>query len=281
MRIRLVFIAVAGLVASVCAALLGGTSAGATSAGASVAHYGAPMHRLNSAATTISVNWSGYAVTTPARRPFSAVHSTYVQPSITCPGTADQQIMSNWVGLDGYNNGTVEQDGTFAQCGGPNHTKPIYKAWYEMYPAGSVNVFTVHPGDVIDAAVNYSGGQFVLTIADLTTGKSASTSASCAQCQRTSAEWIIERPALCNNAFTHCFITELPDFGTTTMSSDTAQIQGLPAKSLDQFAGNIPIDMVDPVSGGGFISLDTVGPVSSGSFTARWDRSGNEVPITL
>jgi hypothetical protein len=38
--------------------------------------------------------------------------------------------------------------------------------------------------------------------------------------------------------------------------------------------------MIDPVSGGGFISLDTVGPVNAKSFTATWDRSGNTFPIT-
>jgi len=37
--------------------------------------------------------------------------------------------------------------------------------------------------------------------------------------------------------------------------------------------------VVDPVSGGGFISLDTVGPISGKSFTATWDRSGNIYPI--
>jgi hypothetical protein len=39
--------------------------------------------------------------------------------------------------------------------------------------------------------------------------------------------------------------------------------------------------MVDPVSGGGFISLDTVGALSGKSFTTTWDRSGNTEPISL
>lgn len=50
------------------------------------------------------------------------------------------------MGLDGFNDATVEQDGTFAYCSGPQSTKPVYKAWYEMYPSNSVNVFTVHRG---------------------------------------------------------------------------------------------------------------------------------------
>jgi hypothetical protein len=89
------------------------------------------------------------------KKPYTYVHSTFVQPTITCPGVADQYT-SNWVGLDGYNDETVEQDGT----------------------------------------------------------------AACSSCERASAEWIVERPALCNNALTKCFITELADFGTSTMSGD-------------------------------------------------------------
>ncbi|HMD26906.1 MAG TPA: G1 family glutamic endopeptidase, partial [Streptosporangiaceae bacterium] len=188
---------------------------------------------------------------------------------------------SNWSGLDGYNSDTVEQDGTFAHCGGTGNTTPKYQAWYELFPAASVNVFAVHPGDIIDSSVSYSTttSMFTLTISDLSTGKSSSTTAACASCARTSAEWIVERPELCNNAGTNCFLTQLADYGTSTMSGDEAQLTGGNIKGVGGF-NNIPIDMVDPVSGGGFISLDTVGAVTGKSFTATWDRSGNIFPIT-
>jgi Peptidase A4 family len=184
------------------------------------------------------------------------------------------------VGLDGFNDQTVEQDGTFAHCGGTGDTTPKYEAWYEMYPANSVNVFAVHAGDIIDASVTYANGEFSLTVSDLTTGKTATDTATCSTCARASAEWIIERPALCNNAGTTCFLTELADFGTSTMGGDEAQLAGGTVKGVGGFT-NYPIDMVDPVSGGGFISLDTVAPLSGKSFTATWDRSGNTEPITL
>jgi len=71
----------------------------------------------------------------------------------------------------------------------------------------------------------------------------------------------------------------LADFGTSTMSGDEAQLTGGNVKGVGGF-NNLPIDMVDPVSGGGFISLDTVGAVNGKSFTATWDRSGNTLPIT-
>lgn len=239
--------------------------------------------RVTSAAsttTTISLNWSGYAVT--GKKTYNYVHSTFVQPAITCSGVKDQYT-SNWVGLDGYNDGTVEQDGTFAWCGGAGHTTPKYDAWYEMYPAGSVNVFAVHPGDVIDTSVSYSDstGEFSLTVSDLTTGKTATDVAPCASCERSSAEWIIERPALCNNALTKCFITELADFGTSTMGGDEAQVDGGNLKGVGAF-NNIAIDIVNPDANGdgGFYSLDTVGPVSGKSFTAKWQEPGTTVPIS-
>jgi len=234
-----------------------------------------------STTTTISLNWSGYAVT--GHKPYTYVHSTFVEPTITCPGVADQWT-TNWVGLDGYSDQTVEQDGTAAWCGGADDTTPKYEAWYEMYPAGSVNMFAVHPGDIIDASVSYSdsAGDFSLTVSDLSTGKTATDAATCSSCERTSAEWIIERPALCNNALTKCFITELADFGTSTMSGDEAQVEGGNVKGVGAF-NNDAIDIVNPDANadGGFYSLDTVGPVSGKSFTATWQEPGATVPISL
>jgi thiol-disulfide isomerase/thioredoxin len=230
---------------------------------------------------TIAYNWSGYAVT--GKKPYTYVHSTFVQPSVTCSGVADQYT-SNWVGLDGYNNGTVEQDGTAAWCGGTDHTTPKYEAWYEMYPANSVNTFAVHPGDVIDVTVAYSDStsDFTLTVRDLSTGKSATDTAACADCARASAEWIIERPALCNKAGTKCFITELADFGTSTMTGDEAQVEGGTVKGVGAF-NNYAIYMVNPDANGdgGFYSLDNVGPVSGKSFAATWLEPGTTIPISL
>ena len=42
-----------------------------------------------------------------------------------------------WVGLDGYTSKSVEQLGTDSDC--TNVNSPSYYAWYEMYPAASVN----------------------------------------------------------------------------------------------------------------------------------------------
>jgi len=234
-----------------------------------------------STTTTVSLNWSGYAVS--GKKTYSDVTSSWVVPTVTCTGQPDQWS-SEWVGLDGYNDQTVEQDGTDAYCAGPSDTTPKYFAWYEMFPAGSVNLFAVHPGDIIDATVTYSDSttDYTLTVTDLSTGKSGTDTATCSSCERASAEWIIERPALCNDAFTKCFITQLADFGSTTMSGDEAQVDGAALKGVGGF-NNDAIDIVNPDANGdgGFYSLDTVSPVSGKSFTATWTEPGTTVPITL
>ena len=231
----------------------------------------------HSSSPTVSLNWSGYAALSP--RPFRSVHATFVQPSVRCPGIK-HQYTSNWVGLDGYNDQTVEQDGTLGFCGGKHYGAPHYEAWIEMYPLPSVNAFPVHPGDIMSASVNYAHGKFTLRIADLTTGQSKTTSAACTSCKRASAEWIIERPALCaNKACTKAILGELANFRSTTMSNNTAAVAGGKAKPVNRFH-NVPIFMINNLSRG-FISLDTVSALSGPSFTATWDRHGTTVPITL
>ena len=149
-----------------------------------------------------------------------------------------------------------------------------------MFPAGSVNVFKVKPGDTIDTAVKFSGGKFHISIADATSGKSFSISKACATCERASAEWIIERPALCNNSGTKCILTALANFRTATMGKAQARLAGGKVKGIGGF-NNIPIFMVHPLKSGGFISLVNVSGLSGPNFQVPWDRSGSPFPITF
>ena len=263
--------------------LFAGALAGAASASASVAasrpQPGGTIIRTpgNSGLPTISLNWAGYAAT--AAKKFNFVSSSFVQPAVTCTGKPNRWT-SQWVGLDGFTTGTVEQTGTFSFCGGKANMTPQYEAWYEMFPAGSVNVFNVKPGDTINTAVKFTGGKFHISIADATSGKSFSISKGCSICQRASAEWIIERPALCNNTGTKCFITALADFHLATMTKARASVSGGKVKGIGGF-NNIPIFMVNPVKSGGFISLADTSALSGPSFAVAWERSGSTVPITL
>ena len=180
---------------------------------------------VRSAAATLSVpetdaNWSGYAVLGTA---FSNVTGSWTVASVSCPAGATA-FASQWIGIDGYANDTVEQDGTDADCVfGTAH----YSAWYEMYGDNAVNhgwavplpasQDPVSPGDQMTASVSVSGSSWTLAIADATRGWSDSVPiAAPAQApQRASAEWILERPDLGP-------LDSLADVGTVSFTGASA-----------------------------------------------------------
>ena len=144
-----------------------------------------------------SFNWSGYADTTTTANYFTAVSGSWVVPAVTC--NHENQLLSAWVGIDGATTGTVEQTGTTSQC---FEGTAFYYSWYEMYPAGTIEVgTTVHPGDKIAASVTRPGAtstKYTIKLTDSTTaGNTISTSATCglATCLDESVEWIAERPS--------------------------------------------------------------------------------------
>lgn len=261
-------------------------------------HIGLPMIRDVQHGTTgepyavTSLNWSGYAVTpTSKSAKFTSAYTTFAQPAITCTG-APNLGTSDWVGLDGFDNQTVEQDGTLAYCAGKGNMTPHYLAWYEMYPAPLIEVFTVKPGDTITGAVKYASGKFTLTVADTTSKKSTTKTATCSTCERTSAEWINERFAECeNSSCTKAFLVALADFTKATLSGDVASENGGKAMGIGAFpfGNSFPIDMVYNYSGTvsigpkGFESLDNTGSVvtKTQSFTVDWERSGKITSIHL
>ena len=104
-----------------------------------------------------STNWSGYAATGST---FNAVAVSWTVPSVTCSGT-QSTYSSEWIGIDGDNSSTVEQDGTEADC---LSGTPSYDAWYELYGDNSENggseielsttTYPVVPGDRMTASVS-------------------------------------------------------------------------------------------------------------------------------
>jgi len=270
---RLLSLAVTGVM---CGAVVLGTSgiAGAAShtAGTQV-QPGGPMVGVPGAAslTTVSDNWAGYAATSSKK--FTYVHSTFVEPTLHCGGHPDQWV-SHWVGFDGLGGKTAEQVGTDATCGGAKYTTPVYEAWYEMYPSGVVNVFKVSATDPINASVSYTDNQFVLTITDLNSQDTKTVHATCASCQRSTAEWITERPTACASG--KCTIAALANFRRVTLNADNATVTGGTMKSA---SGLDPtqIDMIQPIKLG-FISLATAGELTGTTFSVNWERPG--VPTT-
>jgi hypothetical protein len=279
---RLLSLAAAGLMCS--AGLLASSGvAGATTSTPShqqIVQPGGPLLRVGGHQNnfpTVSTNWSGYAST--SKTPFNSVQATFVEPAVTCPGVANQWT-SNWVGLDGYGDQTVEQDGTYGYCGGKGNTTPEYEAWIELYPEPSVNAFKIAPGDIIHESVVYANGKFTLTVSDLTSGKTHTTVGTSKNAERSSAEWIIERPALCaDKSCSKAILAELADYHSTSMSGASASVDGGKLQPPSAF-NTYPIYMFCPITHG-LISLDTVSALSGPSFTATWDRHGTTTPISL
>src|SRR5215467_10329831 len=85
-------------------------------------HAPAVIHHLRDSLAT-STNWSGYAVTGAN---VTDVQGSWIVPTVLCPGGS--QYSSFWVGIDGFNSGSVEQTGTDSDC---QNGVPTYYAWFE------------------------------------------------------------------------------------------------------------------------------------------------------
>jgi hypothetical protein len=158
-----------------------------------------------------SNNWSGYAV---VGQEFTEARGSWRVPPVDCAASPYGSV-SFWVGIDGWNDATVEQTGIEAGCNGQ---QPVYYAWYEFAPKAGVTITSVpvKPGDNISAAVEYGDAGFTVTLTNLTTGKSYSTSAAVPEARRNSAEWIVEL----NGAY------GLTDFNAVRFGGDFTMAEG-------------------------------------------------------
>jgi hypothetical protein len=253
-----------------------------------------------------SYNWSGYADSESGTNTVSYVSGNWVIPSVTCPTAPYQNsdaFLANWVGIDGFSNGTVEQLGTGVQC---YEGVTYYYVWYEMFPAGTVeegttacindNVNCPRPGDQISASVSVTRGtagnnNYTLQLTDHTRPQeSFSTSATCATatCVDSSGEWVIERPA-----FSLPFgfqILPLADFTRTSFTAGDIASGGR-LSNIQGFRGGTVYDMpmiddsasyyldcvAQPRPPGSLLSATsaracpTAVPSSSGGFETTWD----------
>ena len=188
---------------------------------------------------TRTSNWSGYVATGAT---FTSVTGSWTVPVATC-SSSSAFYSSDWVGIDGYTSESVEQDGTDSDCDG---TTPVYYAWYEMYPAGSVQLpYPVAAGDTISASVSVSGSTWTLSISDASVSPQSHASwtatpitTSSPGLAQSSAEWIAERPELCSG--NSCQYTSLTNFGTVSFANATAN--GSPISSF----ANTPLEMTSP-----------------------------------
>src|SRR5580700_7795929 len=113
-----------------------------------------------------SDNWAGYAVVGTA---FTEARGSWTVPSVDCTVNPNGAA-SFWVGIDGWDNDTVEQTGTESQCNG---YKLVTYAWYEFAPKAGVTIKSIRvtPGEDMEGEVRYADSRFVVTLTDLATGK--------------------------------------------------------------------------------------------------------------
>jgi hypothetical protein len=198
-------------------------------------------------------NWAGYVVTAEAGD-ISSVKMSWIVPAVSCALFSISNA-AMWVGIDGWGSNTVEQIGTSSNC---DLIGSSYSAWYEFYPQASVGLpESVNPGDVISAQVTYSrlSGVYTVEMTDHTEGWKFRTNGTVSGAEDASAEWIVERPELCN-ILGDCTLSSLSDFGTAlsgpkytllpSLQTDTASIGGKMG-SISSFA-SIKGDTVYQVS---------------------------------
>lgn len=215
-----------------------------------------------------STNWSGYAVESPTQ--FTEVTGTWVQPTASCT-TSGHTYSSFWVGLDGYNSNSVEQLGTDSDCTRIN--SPSYYAWYEMYPAASVDIpttqYPVKPGDTMTASVTRSGTSYTLAITS-SEGWTFSTTQTGSDAN-SSAEWIAEAPDTCILIF--CANAKLTNFGTVNFSSSEASTGGAlqPVSSFTANGG--PHDITMTTSSGVTRALPSALTSNGAGFSDTWHHN--------
>lgn len=146
-----------------------------------------------------SYNWSGYIAApnleTLKRHTVIGVYGSWTVPTLA--ESSQNTWCSVWVGMDGYDNNTVEQIGTEHDwCDGQQKDY----AFFEMYPNYSFEFvgFPVRPGDFIQASVEYENGNgYALLIANATAKVHTVVPADytmITNARRTCAAWVVEAP---------------------------------------------------------------------------------------
>lgn len=199
---------------------------------------------------------------------FIDAKGSWVQSAATC-STNSAQYASFWVGIDGYSSDSVEQLGTDSDCNGRN--RPAYYAWYEMYPAHSVELspskYPVKPGDTLSATVSVTGTAFTLSIAS-SEGWTFTTTLGGAGLAQSSAEWIAESPEICTH---RCTLAQLSDFGAVNFSNSEAAVSAGAMQPISSFTYDSgPHEIIATTSNGTVRAQPSALGAGGTSFSIAW-----------
>lgn len=200
-------------------------------------------------------NWAGYVTATDLLNPQS--NATSINGSWTIPYVTDvgfDAFSAVWVGIGGQYGKDLIQLGTEQDFVGG---QAVYSAWYETLPNEATTIDSIHvsPGDRIEASVvlmDAGLNVWAVSLNDLTSGQSFSLNISYAS-NRTSVEWIVERPDVNNQ------LSSLADFGKVTFTGCHADFGS--AGSISAFA-NAKVVMISQSSGQQSTQLTDVSDLS-------------------
>jgi hypothetical protein len=139
-----------------------------------------------------SQNWSGYVATAG---PYTEATGSFTVPSLS-PATPAQDMVSEWVGIDGSDNGSLVQAGV-TEAPEPYDTGVFdVFAWWEVLPFTSqpIPTMTVSAGDEVSVTIaRVSGTSWTIHLTDRTNGQSYTQDVGY-DGPGTSVEWIVEAP---------------------------------------------------------------------------------------
>ena len=206
---------------------------------------GLPGSGRASASTVPTINWAGYAAAASGGNAFTYISGGWTVPAITSGSSSTGSYSSIWVGIDGFNNQTLEQTGTEADY---YNGRPHYFAWWEILPAPETPIsnMAISPGDRMFASVRYiGGGNFVLSLDDLTTNTTFSTTQSNPTAPRSSVEWIAEDTQVNGS------VGALANYGSVKFNSTTASVNGSSPVPISSLAGYSSVVLI-PTSSSNF-----------------------------
>jgi hypothetical protein len=240
---------------------------------AAVALAGAPGALADS---TVSSNWSGYAVHRSGVR-FRQASAVWRQPSASCK-SGNESYSATWVGLGGYSasSDALEQIGTEIDCNGG---RIVSSAWYELVPAPSQSIdMTVRPGDVMAAQVDVVGHRVTLTLQDTTRHRTFTKVLYTSAIDLSSAEWIVEAPSDCISA-TSCQTLPLADFGKTSFALAAATSTSGLAGTISSHAWGTTKITLSP-GGRRFVAYRGSGASAGGAVPSKLTAGGSAFNVS-
>lgn len=236
-------------------------------------------------AQLFSLNWAGYAAASDFTNPeaaVTAVHGSWIVPAVRPTNRAE--FSSAWVGIGGFFSGDVSliQTGTEQDS---SHGATFYSAWLETLPQAATpitNTMTscptatdgrtcrVQPGDHVTASVvltDTAKNGWTITLTDTTATWTFSTTLTYAS-SKLSAEWIVERPALCSPG--SCTLTKLAHFSAVFLGMDYTGMAGTNSATIgasSSAVGSLPNQEVAMVSGNSIIAQPSAISNDGTSFT--------------